>query len=161
MCKCTPSIRTSYCGKVGCEWPKIPKKTFNVHQGGRINTYDCDGVVFINKDVVGVYPGPRDIIITGRSFEEKPETEAMLFERRIFNLVIYNNLKYDEKTRGSSGEHKAMTIKSLQRAGYTVVAHYEDDEVQAKVITEACPEVHVVMLVHDLTNKENCRHTEF
>ena len=22
MCKCTPSIRTPYCGKLGCEWPK-------------------------------------------------------------------------------------------------------------------------------------------
>lgn len=21
MCKCTPSIRTPYCGKLGCEWP--------------------------------------------------------------------------------------------------------------------------------------------
>lgn len=24
MCKCTPSIRTPYCGKLGCEWPKPP-----------------------------------------------------------------------------------------------------------------------------------------
>lgn len=22
MCKCTPEIRTPYCGAVGCEWPK-------------------------------------------------------------------------------------------------------------------------------------------
>jgi len=22
MCKCTPSIRTPFCGKLGCEWPK-------------------------------------------------------------------------------------------------------------------------------------------
>ena len=22
MCKCTPGIRTPYCGKPGCEWPK-------------------------------------------------------------------------------------------------------------------------------------------
>lgn len=22
MCKCTPNIRTPYCGAVGCEWPK-------------------------------------------------------------------------------------------------------------------------------------------
>lgn len=22
MCKCTPNIRTPFCGKLGCEWPK-------------------------------------------------------------------------------------------------------------------------------------------
>ncbi len=22
MCKCTPGIKTPFCGKVGCEWPK-------------------------------------------------------------------------------------------------------------------------------------------
>lgn len=22
MCKCTPNIRTPFCGKPGCEWPK-------------------------------------------------------------------------------------------------------------------------------------------
>ena len=22
MCKCTPEIRTPFCGKIGCEWPK-------------------------------------------------------------------------------------------------------------------------------------------
>jgi hypothetical protein len=27
MCKCTPEIRTPYCGKPGCEWPsKVVKK---------------------------------------------------------------------------------------------------------------------------------------
>lgn len=24
MCKCNPNIRTPYCGKIGCEWPKHP-----------------------------------------------------------------------------------------------------------------------------------------
>lgn len=34
MCKCTPSIRTAYCGKLGCEWPgskpegaRVPSRT--------------------------------------------------------------------------------------------------------------------------------------
>lgn len=22
MCKCTPEIRTPFCGKLGCEWPE-------------------------------------------------------------------------------------------------------------------------------------------
>lgn len=25
MCKCTPNIRTPYCGKLGCQWPKPVK----------------------------------------------------------------------------------------------------------------------------------------
>ena len=24
MCKCNPKIRTPYCGKPGCQWPKNP-----------------------------------------------------------------------------------------------------------------------------------------
>lgn len=127
----------------------------------RINTFDIDGVVHINKEVGGVHPGPNDIIITGRSFEEAPETNAMLTKRGINNRVIYNPLQYDQKTRQASGEHKARSIKSLQQMGYTVMCHFEDDEVQAKVITEECPEVHVVMIVHDLTEKENKRNYDF
>ena len=28
MCKCTPSKRTPYCGKPGCEWPPPEKSRF-------------------------------------------------------------------------------------------------------------------------------------
>jgi len=124
----------------------------------KINTFDIDGVIYINKDVGGIYPGPRDVIITGRSFEEKPETELMLLRRGIYNRVMYNKLKFDEKSRESSGHHKAQCIKELQASGYEVLCHFEDDEDQAKAIISACPEVHVVMVVHDLTEKENVRH---
>ena len=27
MCKCTPSKRTPFCGKLGCEWPKPNPKS--------------------------------------------------------------------------------------------------------------------------------------
>lgn len=27
MCKCTPNIRTPFCGRPGCEWPKQKEKT--------------------------------------------------------------------------------------------------------------------------------------
>lgn len=27
MCKCTPEIKTPFCGKTGCEWPKQKLKT--------------------------------------------------------------------------------------------------------------------------------------
>lgn len=125
-----------------------------------VNTYDCDGVIYINKDIGGIYPGPKDIIITGRSYEEKPETDAMLLRRSISNRVFYNPLPFDKKTRETSGLHKADTIKFLQKRGYKVNAHFEDDPIQAKIISEKCPDIKIVMLVHNLTELENTRHIE-
>src|SRR6185295_14801238 len=29
MCHCTPNIRTPFCGKPGCEWPKQKEKTMD------------------------------------------------------------------------------------------------------------------------------------
>lgn len=124
----------------------------------RLNTFDCDGVIFLNEDVGGVHPGPHDLIITGRSFEEVPETREMLQSRGIHNRVFFNRCKFDEKTRASSGSHKAETIKRLEKLGYQIMCHFEDDEVQAEIIRKHCPDVTVVMLVHELTNKENVRH---
>lgn|SRR5574343_210598 len=127
----------------------------------RISTFDIDGVIFISPEVGGVHPGPNDVIITGRSFEEQPETERMLHRRGIYNNVLYNPLPFDQKTRETSGHHKARCIKGLQDVGYEVVCHYDDDEIQAAIIREECPGVNLVMLVHDLTEKENVRHTDY
>lgn len=124
----------------------------------KINTFDIDGVIFLNKEVGGVHPAPHDILITGRSFQEVPETRKMLRDRGIFNRVYFNRAKFDDKTRLGSGIHKAETIKRLQRLGYIIMCHFEDDEVQADVIRTRCPEITVVMLVHNLTEKENVRH---
>jgi hypothetical protein len=124
----------------------------------RVNTFDIDGVIYIDKVVGGVHPGPYDIIITGRSYEEIPETRRMLSARGIYNRVFFNRTKFDQKTREGSGLHKAQTINRLQKLGYTIMCHFEDDEIQARVIRENCPNITVVMLVHDLTNKENVRH---
>jgi len=124
----------------------------------RLNTFDIDGVIFVNEEVGGVHPGPYDIIITGRSFEEVPETREMLRARGIYNRVFFNRAKFVNKTREGSGLHKAETIQRLQRLGYNIMCHFEDDEVQAEVIRKNCPNVTVVMLVHSLTNKENVRH---
>ena len=123
-----------------------------------LNTFDIDGVIYLNERVGGVHPGPQDVIITGRSYEEAVETKEMLRSRGIYNRVFFNRTKFDQKTRVSSGFHKAETIQRLQRLGYTVMCHFEDDDVQAEVIRKNCPNVTVVMLVHDLTNKENVRH---
>ena len=126
----------------------------------KIRTFDIDGVIAINKEIGGLRPDENDVIITGRSFEERDYTIAMLERRGIMNKVMFNDCTYDEKTREGSGEHKANCIKALFSAGYSVVAHFEDDEIQAAVIKRECPEVPVIMIVHDLTEKENCRHDD-
>lgn len=126
----------------------------------RCNTFDIDGVIYLNKEIGGLYPGPNDVIITGRSIEEEPETKKMLHARGIHNQVYFNPLPFNQKSRESSGEHKAAVINSLITLGFTVGCHFEDDEIQAAVIRKKCPMIPVVMVVHDLTTKENVRHTE-
>lgn len=123
-----------------------------------MNSFDIDGVIYINKDIVGVYPGPDDIIITGRSFEEFEETQKMLEERGIKNEVIYNPLPFSRKTRITSGAHKALTMNLLKAEGKEVKVHFEDDPVQIEQIKMIAPWVNVVYLQHDLTEKENVRH---
>lgn len=138
---------------------KVKPSPANFERRKRLNTFDIDGVVCINFEVGGVHPGPHDIIITGRSYEEIPETRKMLHSRGIFNRVFFNRTPFDQKTREGSGIHKAETIKRLQRLGYTIMCHFEDDEIQAEVIRKNCPTITVVMVIHDLTTKENVRHT--
>ena len=122
-----------------------------------INTFDIDGVV-----TVGLYPGPDDVLITGRSFEEAQETYAMLHSKGIKNAVFFNKLPFDAKTRRSSGLHKGHTIKELVQSGVQVAVHFEDDEVQKAEIEKVLDSygikgVTVVHIVHDLTEKENIR----
>ncbi len=87
----------------------------------------------------------------------------MLGQRGIFNSVYFNPLPYIQKTRGSSGRHKAKTINEFNnRQQLTKIAlHFEDDDVQANIITQLCPDVTVVLLQHNLVNKENQRHVNF
>jgi hypothetical protein len=98
------------------------------------------------------------MIITGRSHEERPETEKMLQARRINNPVFMNQVDFDQKTRQSSGVHKGTVLNTLIEHGFKIGCHFEDDEIQAAEIRKLCPSVVVVMIVHELTNKENVRH---
>lgn len=123
----------------------------------KINTFDIDGVIFMGNDFTGVHPGPNDIIITGRSFEEEPETFRMLCERGIYNPVFMNPLRFNEKTRESSGGHKARVIYILKKT-YTIGIHFEDDPIQAAVIKNIHPDVNIVLLQHSLMTMENVRH---
>lgn len=123
----------------------------------KINSFDLDGVIS-----VGLHPGPNDVIITGRSFQEAKETYAFLHSRGIFNCVYFNTLPFEEKTRESSGVHKAKVINTLWSNGVEVVTHFEDDEVQIEQITKHVRHnVNIVHIVHDLTDKENVRHDQF
>ena len=122
-----------------------------------MNSFDIDGVIYIRKGLMGVRPGPEDVIITGRSFEEKAETEAMLLGAGIYNKVFYNPIRFDQKTRESSGLHKANTLNQLLNDGYDIQIHFEDDPIQIAKIKESCS-VPIVHLDHDLTYKENMRH---
>jgi len=122
----------------------------------KINTFDIDGVIFLEEHD-GIYPGPIDIIITGRSYEETEETLAMLNRKGIKNKVYFNPEKFDEKSRESSGIHKARTIIQLKQNGYEHGVHFEDDEVQIAEIKRLIPDIRIVHVVSDLVNKENVR----
>lgn len=123
----------------------------------KINSFDCDGVI-----TLGIYPGPNDVIITGRSYEEEEETIAYLRSRGIMNEVIFNPLKFDEKSRESSGIHKANTINYLYEQGICVKYHYEDDPIQINAMKSHLKNpVKIIRIDHD--NEifmENCRHDD-
>jgi len=119
-----------------------------------INTFDIDGVIYMGK-YGGVYPGPDDVIITGRSKEEEAETLEMLEYKGISNTVHFNPLPYDQKSRKSSGQHKGRTLYYLEEIGYRIGVHFEDDPIQVEEIKKIMPHVNVVLLQHDLVEKEN------
>tara|TARA_B100000035_G_scaffold195130_1_gene166589 strand:+ start:1244 stop:1693 length:450 start_codon:yes stop_codon:yes gene_type:complete len=127
------------------------------NEPGLINSFDIDGVIYMGN-YGGVFPGEHDIIITGRSKEEEPETTAMLLSKGITNQVFFNATPFDEKTRESSGRHKGQTLFYLEEIGYRFGIHYEDDPVQAEIIRKMMPHINVVLLQHELVEKENVRH---
>ena len=126
----------------------------------RINSYDIDGVIYLGSKLTGLTPRKEDIIITGRSFQETPETLFMLQLRDIHNQVFFNPKPFNEKTRETSGWHKANIINSMNSNYYTIDIHYEDDEIQADIIAKNT-KTNVIFVKHDLVNKENQRHYEF
>jgi hypothetical protein len=124
------------------------------------NTFDIDGVIYINKEIGGLHPGKNDVIITGRSYEEAPETLKMLEDRGIFNVVFFNLLPFDQKTRKTSGDHKASIINGLLGYGCKIGCHFEDDKTQAAVIRRKCPVPVILIGSNGFTNLENVRHAE-
>ena len=122
----------------------------------KVNGFDIDGVIHLGNGICGIRPGPKDVIITGRSYEEEPETKAFLLKHGIKNNVYFNPLPFDEKGRESSGIHKANTLKFLKHEEGIKV---QFDEVQKAEIEKGWTGK-VIHVSHDFTEKENVRHLE-
>lgn len=125
-------------------------------EGLNIASFDIDGVLFNGWDMPAIRPSPNDIIITGRSIEEYVETIEFLHSRNIFNIVFFNPIPYHEKTRETSGIHKAKTLNMLLKSGLNIVIHYEDDPIQMAII-EKNTSVTVIGVNNPLVEKENKR----
>lgn len=120
-----------------------------------INAFDCDGVISIPNG--GVYPGPNDVIITGRSYQEHIITQAYLATKGIFNDLYCNgHVDIDSKTDATSAMHKVNIILHLNEDGKKVINFFEDNEVQAKIIKKWCPWVNIILLTHDLVTSTEC-----
>lgn len=119
-----------------------------------LNTYDFDGVIYLNGAIPGVTPCHWDIIVTGRSFEEGDKVKARLKKRGIQNPVFLNPIRWADRNRSSSGMHKAKILRQLLENGFKIGCHFDDDEVQLEVINREVPEVQTVHLVHSLTPKD-------
>lgn len=121
-----------------------------------IQSFDFDGVIYISDSIPGLKPHMYDIIITGRSFEEEPETHIVMNRLGLGNKIYFNARKFAEKTRISSGIHKGRTLKRLISDGMNIVCHYDDDEVQLREIAKFV-QIPLIHIVHNLTEKENVR----
>ena len=127
----------------------------------KVNGFDIDGVLNLGNGKCGIRPGPEDVIITGRSHEEEPETMIFLKRHGINNIVHFNKVPFAAKSRQQSGIHKAHTLQWLREIkGIEVEFFYEDDEIQKAEIEKACDWVKVIHVCHDFTPKENMRHWE-
>jgi len=126
-----------------------------------VNGFDIDGVLNLGNGKCGIRPGPEDIIITGRSYEEEPETMVFLKRHGINNTVHFNKVPFESKSRKQSGTHKAHTLKWLREIkGIEIEFFYEDDEIQKAEIEKGCDWIKVIHVCHDFVPKENMRHWE-
>lgn len=132
----------------------------DIMRAPRVNSYDIDGVIFLENGLNGVRPYPDDLIITGRSIEERDETMAMLESKGISNqMVFFNQIPFAEKTREKSAWHKACTLNTLLDAGWSIGLHFEDDPLQFELIKFYVPRINVVRVCTDgLIELENKRH---
>lgn len=134
----------------GCKSAPTPTK--------KINGFDCDGVL-----TIGIRPAEDDVILTGRSFEEIEETKWFLSSLGLKNQVFYNPVKFEDKTRTTSGIHKGLTIWDLFCTGVEIAVFFEDDPLQIKEIKKLLKrfslKTNVVWVNHGgIVELENVRH---
>lgn len=110
-----------------------------------IKGFDIDGVI-----TAGIVPTVDGVIITGRSWEESPETYKMLRDKGIFNAVYFNPNVFGGKTIENSARWKAQMIKQLGLSMF-----YEDDMRQLRVIKNLCSTDVIIIHVTDMWIKEN------
>ena len=125
----------------------------------KVNSFDIDGVIYFGEGVTGVRPCDNDIIITGRPYHDREETEKMLVSRGIYNTVYMNPLdRYDNPIYGrkASGIFKGQMINMLKDLGIEVQMHFEDDPIQIKEIRKRCPKVSIVHCKRD--NEERVKY---
>lgn len=100
-----------------------------------------------------------DVVITGRCVDEARFVNETLRFRGIMNAVYFNPIDYVSRgnhtleSRKCSARHKAKTIRELYKNGVYVEKFFEDDELQAVIIEDKCPETTVVRIKHDLVEK--------
>ena len=123
-----------------------------------INSFDIDGVIWLPKPLVGLRPEKDDVIITGRSYEEEDETYEFLESRGIHNEVYFNPARFNQKTRQTSGLHKANTLLALIAQGFQIGIHWEDDLIQAEIIRSMLgSRVQVIHVLHNLVDLGNVK----
>lgn len=98
--------------------------------------YDLDGII-----TKGIVPERDAIIITGRSFEEAPETYKYLHNKGIFNAVYFLPEKFENKDIDLAGKWKGVMVFAC-----SVKEFYEDSSIQAGYIKLANPDciIHLI-----------------
>ena len=124
----------------------------------KVNTFDIDGVIYFGEELTGVRPGVDDLIVTGRSFQQREDTEKMLHSREIYNKVYMNPLERNDPqySREASGKFKAWQLTSLKQQGYEIGMHFEDDPVQINEIKKEHPDLNIIHL-----KRENEEHVKY
>ena len=131
--------------------PYEPKKYRGTKPPPRplINTFDFDGVIYMGPDFTGIRPCENDIIITGRPLKEANFVYNILSDRCINNPVYFNPIPREdpEYSREASGRWKAKVLEQL-KLQYDIGLHYEDDEIQMKIIHKFHPNINIVHVQH-------------
>lgn len=102
----------------------------------KIIGYDIDGVI-----TKGIRPERDAVIVSGRSWQEAPETYKMLHDRGIFNAVYFNPIPFEGKTLDNGAMWKAIMVDLM-----CIDEFYEDDVRQAQLIKLKNPEtiIHLI-----------------